>query len=113
MKTRDCFGKQLNTILNFKNPELFNKLLNKRMWVHLSSWIVKKNPSHKCGIILPNAMRVMSLDGKDWFFFIVNICPNVQVNIFIKVPIVANYKGVCLHNTSKSHSYYPKIWHLL
>ena len=27
-----------------------------------------------------------------------------------KVPIAPNYKGVCLQNTSKPHSYYLKIW---
>ena len=31
----------------------------------------------------------------------------------VKVPIAANWKGVCLQNTSKSHSYHLKIWHLL
>ena len=39
-----------------------------------------------------------------FFFFL--WCP-------LKVPIAANEKGVCLQNTSKSHSYYLKIWHLL
>ena len=33
--------------------------------------------------------------------------------VFFKVPIAANYKGVCLQNTSKSHSYHLKIWRLL
>ena len=28
----------------------------------------------------------------------------------IKVPIVANCKGVYLQNTSKTHSYHLKIW---
>ena len=28
----------------------------------------------------------------------------------IKVPIAPNYKGVCLQNTSKPHSYHLKIW---
>ena len=28
----------------------------------------------------------------------------------IKVPIAPNYKGVCLQNTSKPHSYNLKIW---
>ena len=27
----------------------------------------------------------------------------------IKVPIAANYEGVCLQNTSKSNSYHPNI----
>ena len=27
-----------------------------------------------------------------------------------KVPIAPNYKGVCLQNTSKPHSYHLKIW---
>ena len=31
----------------------------------------------------------------------------------IKVPIAANYKGVSLQNTSKSHSYHIKIWRYL
>ena len=31
----------------------------------------------------------------------------------IKVPIAANEKGVCFQNTSRSHSYHLKIWHLL
>ena len=30
-----------------------------------------------------------------------------------KVPIAANWKGVCLQNTSKPHSYHLKIWWLL
>ena len=30
-----------------------------------------------------------------------------------KVPIASNYKGVCLQNTSKFHSYHLRIWHLL
>ena len=33
-------------------------------------------------------------------------------NVF-KVPKAPNYKGVCLQNTSKFHSYHLKIWHLL
>ena len=33
--------------------------------------------------------------------------------ILFKVQIVANYKDVCLQNTSKSHSYHLKIWRLL
>ena len=28
----------------------------------------------------------------------------------LKVPIAPNYKGVCLQNTSKPHSYHLKIW---
>ena len=28
----------------------------------------------------------------------------------LKIPIVPNYRGVCLHNTSKPHSYHLKIW---
>ena len=28
----------------------------------------------------------------------------------VKVPIAPNYKGVCLQNTSKPHSYHLKIW---
>ena len=28
----------------------------------------------------------------------------------LKVPIAPNYKGVCLQNTSKFHSYLLKIW---
>ena len=28
----------------------------------------------------------------------------------LKVPIAPNYKGVCLQNTSKAHSYHLKIW---
>ena len=28
----------------------------------------------------------------------------------IKVPIAPNYKGVCLQNRSKPHSYHLKIW---
>ena len=31
-------------------------------------------------------------------------------NMFIKVPIAPNYKGVCLQNTSKPQSYHLKIW---
>ena len=31
----------------------------------------------------------------------------------LKVPIAPNYKGVCLQNTIKFHSYHLKIWHLL
>ena len=31
----------------------------------------------------------------------------------VKVPIAPNYKGVCLQNTSKPHSYHLKIWWLL
>ena len=30
-----------------------------------------------------------------------------------KVPIAPNYKGVCLQNTCKSHSYHLKIWQLI
>ena len=30
-----------------------------------------------------------------------------------KVQIAANWKGVCLQNTSKSHSFHLKIWLLL
>ena len=37
----------------------------------------------------------------------------VKYYVFIKVPIAPNYKGVYLQNTSKSHSYHLKIWHLL
>ena len=33
--------------------------------------------------------------------------------LYIKVPIAANWKGVCLQNTSKSHSYHLKLWLLL
>ena len=29
--------------------------------------------------------------------------------LFVKVPIAPNYKGVCLQNTSESHSYHHKI----
>ena len=29
---------------------------------------------------------------------------------FIKVPIAANWKGICLQNASKPHSYHLKIW---
>ena len=32
---------------------------------------------------------------------------------FVKVPIAANWKGVCLQNTSKSHLHHLKIWPLL
>ena len=28
----------------------------------------------------------------------------------LKVPIAANWKGICLQNTSKPHSYHLKIW---
>ena len=28
----------------------------------------------------------------------------------VKVPVAPNYKGVCLQNTSKPHSYHLKIW---
>ena len=28
----------------------------------------------------------------------------------LKVPIAANWKGVCLQNTSKPHSYHLNIW---
>ena len=31
----------------------------------------------------------------------------------LKVPIVPNYKGVCLQNTSKSYSYRLNIWQLI
>ena len=31
----------------------------------------------------------------------------------LEVSIAANYKGVCLQNTSKSHAYHLKIWRLL
>ena len=34
----------------------------------------------------------------------------LEHNTFIKVPIAANWKGVCLQNTSKPHSYHLKIW---
>ena len=30
--------------------------------------------------------------------------------VHIKVPVAPNYKGVCLQNTSKPHSYHLKIW---
>ena len=33
----------------------------------------------------------------------------LEVQSFIKVPIAANWKGVCLQNTSKPHSYRLKI----
>ena len=35
---------------------------------------------------------------------------HLKANSFIKVPIAANWKGVCLQNTSKLHSYHLKIW---
>ena len=31
----------------------------------------------------------------------------------IKVPLAAIWNDVCLQNTSKSHSYHHKIWHLV
>ena len=31
----------------------------------------------------------------------------------VKVSIVANERGVCFQNTSKSHSHHLRIWHLL
>ena len=33
-----------------------------------------------------------------------------QFNLYLKVPIAANQKGVYLQNTSKSHSYHLQIW---
>ena len=30
--------------------------------------------------------------------------------MLLKVPIAANWKGVCVQNTSKPHSYHLKIW---
>ena len=38
---------------------------------------------------------------------------DLMMEDYLKVPIAANKKGVCLQNTSKSHSYHLKIWHLL
>ena len=38
---------------------------------------------------------------------------NVSATQNLKVPIPATWKGVCLQNTSKSHSYQLKIWYLL
>ena len=37
----------------------------------------------------------------------------VTLKLKLKVPIVTNWKGVCLQNTSKSHLHHLKIWHLL
>ena len=37
----------------------------------------------------------------------------IPVTVAIKVPVAAIKKGVCLQNTSKSHSYHLKIWYLL
>ena len=36
------------------------------------------------------------------------ICALIQIILItvVKVPIAANWKGVCLQNTSKSHSYH-------
>ena len=36
-----------------------------------------------------------------------------RIQWLIKVPIAANWKGDCLQNKSKPHSYYLKIWRLL
>ena len=36
--------------------------------------------------------------------------PEPSSDFFLKVPIAANWKGVCLQNTSKPHSYHLKIW---
>ena len=33
-----------------------------------------------------------------------------KVGASVKVPIAPNYRGVCLQNTSKPHSYHLKIW---
>ena len=38
---------------------------------------------------------------------------SMEIRAYIKVPIAPNYKGVCLQNTSKSHSSHLKIWQLL
>ena len=47
--------------------------------------------------------EILSLDSKH----------RTSVISYLKVPIAPNYKGVCLQNTSKSHSYHLKIWQLL
>ena len=36
-----------------------------------------------------------------------------SIILIFEVPIAPNKKGVCLQNTSKSHSYHLKIWQLL
>ena len=36
--------------------------------------------------------------------------PNTVTQTHLNVPIAPNYKGVCLQNTSKPHSYHLKIW---
>ena len=48
-------------------------------------------------------------------FQIGGCCVGRQTGIIgsIKVPIAPNKKGVCLQNTSKSHSCHLKIWQLL
>ena len=46
----------------------------------------------------------------------VDSCPTVQsalADTSLKVPIAANWKDVCLQNTSKWNSYHLKIWQLL
>ena len=35
-----------------------------------------------------------------------------KLDVWIKAPVVPNYKGVCLQNTSKPHSYHLKLWQL-
>ena len=36
--------------------------------------------------------------------------PKEYILRLFKIPIAANWKGVCLQNTSKPHSYHLKIW---
>ena len=46
---------------------------------------------------------------------IVRYIPNYPIKLLVlfKVPIAPILNDVCLQNTSKSHSYHLKIWHLL
>ena len=52
--------------------------------------------------------------GLKQFLFIAQcFLPYMALLFHFQVPIVPNWKGVCLQNTSKSHSYHLKIWQSL
>ena len=70
---------------------------------------MKAGNKYKLGAVFTNhSMRVIQkvLSG----LFMKKV---IEENDFVKVPIAANWEGVCLQNTSKPHSYHLKIWHFL